>query len=150
MHWVAHSPPTHCTASNTRYITAAIHCNTLHCNAPALFFLVLQLQCILLPWTTRLRKSSLKAKDGQVPLKYMVVLASHAYTNRRHILFDSSTLKILRAMQYDVGIAYHVFTRPLLRKRFARGRSENGIIFSHGRHVKNMRAKIKFFGQNSY
>ena len=36
-------------------------------------------------------------------------------------------------MQYDVGIAYHVFLRPWLRKRFAKGRLVNGIIFSHGR-----------------
>ena len=71
---------------------------------------------------------------GQAPLKYVVVLASPAYnTNRRHILFDWSTLKILHAMQYDVGIAYHVFLRPWLRKRFAKGRLVNGIIFSHGR-----------------
>ena len=53
-------------------------------------------------------------------------------------------------MQYDEGIAYHVFIRLWLRKRFARGRLVNGIIFSHGRHAKNMWAKIKFFVQNSY
>ena len=70
MHWVAHTPsppPIYCKQYTVLNCSNAVQHTTLQCTCT--FFLVLQLQCILLPWTTTLRKSSLKAKDGQARVR---------------------------------------------------------------------------------